>query len=422
VDLNRNSSFKWNQCEGSSSCSSDDLCRDTFRGRTAASEPETQAVESYMRSLFPDQRGPDDNDAAPDDATGVMISLHSYSRLVLFPWGWRASPAPNHSQLQTLGHRFGYFTLYTVCQAGAPGCIYQADGTTDDWAYGELGIAAYTFELGRAFFEQCSSFETTIVPSNLPALLYAAKAARRPYQTPSGPESLQVAVSPTQVVSGSLVTLTAQANDTRFRSNFGVNEPTQPISAARYSLDRPAWITGTATYSLTATDGLLDSTVEGVQVRINTTGWAPGRHLLLVESQDASGQWGAPSGVFVDIVATPFGVAAQGTPTDGKVRVGASLSYSLSITNTGLVTDTFALLTTDSTWPVSAPAEVGPLAPLAHAQIELSVAPPITASLGLTDTLRLTVTSQGDPTQQATVVFTTQVVGYHYHFPIVARE
>lgn len=422
VDLNRNSSFKWNQCEGSSSCSTDDVCRDTFRGATAASEPETQAVEAYMRSLFPDQRGSEDRDAALDETTGVMISLHSYSRLVLFPWGWRGSPAPNHAQLQTLGHRFGYFTFYTVCQAGAPGCIYQADGTTDDWAYGELGIAAYTFELGRAFFEQCSSFEQTIVPSILPALLYAAKAARRPYQTPSGPESLQVVVSPTQVVSGSLVTLTAQANDTRFRSNFGIDEPTQPISAARYAINRPAWITGTTTYSLTAADGLLDSNVEVMQASIDTTGWAPGRHLLLVESQDAGGQWGVPGSVFVDIVTTPFGVTAQGAPVYGEVKPGASLSYSLSITNTGLVTDTFDLQTVGSTWLLNLPAQVGPLVSLARAQVALSVTAPITAGLGLTDTLTLTVSSQGDPTQQATVVFTTQVVGYRYHFPLVVRE
>ena len=90
VDLNRNSSFKWNECEGFS-CSTDQVCQDTFRGDSAASEPETQALEGYMRSVFPDQRGINDNDAAPVDTSGLMISLHSYSELILFPWGWRFS-------------------------------------------------------------------------------------------------------------------------------------------------------------------------------------------------------------------------------------------------------------------------------------------------------------------------------------------
>jgi len=51
-----------------------------------------------------------------------------------------------------------------------------------------LGVAAYTFEIGTAFFQACNDFENTILPENMPALLYGFKAARRPYQTPAGPE------------------------------------------------------------------------------------------------------------------------------------------------------------------------------------------------------------------------------------------
>jgi hypothetical protein len=34
---------------------------------------------------------------------------------------------------------------------------------------------------------------------------------------------------------------------------------------------------------------------------IDTTGWSTGRHSILVESQDAAGNWGVPSAVFLDI-------------------------------------------------------------------------------------------------------------------------
>jgi hypothetical protein len=260
------------------------------------------------------------------------------------------------------------------------------------------------------------------VPTNLPALLYAAKAARRPYQTPSGPESLRVMVTPTRVISGSVVTLTAEANDTRFRGNFGIQEPTQPISAARYTINTPAWITGTTTYSLTTTDGQLDDPVEMMETTIDTTGWSLGRYLLLVESQDASGQWGVPGGVFVEIVDQLYGVAVQGAPAGGEVAAGRALSYTLAITNTGLVTDTFTLQTTSTHWPVTAPDEVGPLSPAASTAVVLSVTAPITVTPGLTDTLTVTVRSQGEPTQQATTSFTTQVVvGYRYLFPMIVR-
>ena len=63
-----------------------------------------------------------------------------------------------------------------------------ADGTSDGISYGELGVAAYTFELGTSFFQSCSVYEGTIRPDNLPALIYAAKVVRTPYQTPAGPD------------------------------------------------------------------------------------------------------------------------------------------------------------------------------------------------------------------------------------------
>ena len=96
--------------------------------------------------------GPADGDAAPADTQGVMISLHSYYPQVLFPWGWSAQPAPNQAGLRTLARKFGYFTGYEACQSGEDNCIYMTDGTTDDFAYGELGVAAYTFELGTELF------------------------------------------------------------------------------------------------------------------------------------------------------------------------------------------------------------------------------------------------------------------------------
>ena len=29
--------------------------------------------------------------------------------------------------------------------------LYPTSGTSDDWAYGDLGIAAFTFEMGTTF-------------------------------------------------------------------------------------------------------------------------------------------------------------------------------------------------------------------------------------------------------------------------------
>jgi len=302
VDLNRNSSFKWAQCTGVY-CSSAYACDLTYRGEAPASEPEVQALEDYMRAIFPDARGALDTDAAPADTPGLMISLHSYSPQILFPWGWTQTPAPNRQALQTLARKFGFYTGYPACQSGADGCIYMTDGTTDDFAYGELGVAAYTFELGRdVFFTACPIFETTIITPTLASLTYAAKAAAQPYLAPAGPEVINQTLAPAGVASsGQVVTLTVTADDSRFYSGGYGDEPMQAIQAVRYTIGQPSWITGTVSYPLAPVDGAFDAVTEEAFAAIDTTGWSSGRYLLLVEAQDADGVWGVPTAISLEV-------------------------------------------------------------------------------------------------------------------------
>ena len=310
TDLNRNSSFKWNN-GGSSS----NACNDTYHGPSAASEPETQAIQNYASSIFPDQRGPNDNDAAPATTEGVFISLHSYGRLVLFPWGYTTTAAPNTTALQTLGRKFGYSNGYEVCNG--PACLYGTSGTTDDFTYGEFGVASYTIELGQTFFEQCTAFQSTILPNNMPALYYAAKAARRPYQNPAGPDALTVAVNPAVVGAGTPVVLTATINDSRYNSNGWGTEPTQAIQAARYTIDAPSW-TGAATVAMSAVDGTFNSTSEAVTGQIDTSSLTPGRHTIFVEGQDSAGNWGVLGSVFLTI--------SNGSPTPTPTATPTAIS------------------------------------------------------------------------------------------------
>lgn len=307
TDLNRNSSFRWNT-GGSSGVA----CNETYRGPAAASEPETKVVQNYASSILLDQRGPNDSDAAPASAQDVFITLHSYSQLVLYPWGWTTAPAPNATQLQTLGRKFGYFNGYEVCNG--PTCLYGTSGTTDDFTYGEFGTASYTFELGTAFFQACSFFTSDIIPKNMPALYYAAKAARRPYQNPAGPDALSVSVSPATAAQGSPVTLSAILNDTRYNSNGWGTEAVQNIAAGQYTIDAPSWAGG-APIAMNASDGAFNATVENVSATIDTSGLAPGRHTIFVEGQDANGNWGVLSAVFLWVTSNEPTPTPTLTPT-----------------------------------------------------------------------------------------------------------
>lgn len=281
VDLNRNHSFKWGGA-------STDPCDETYQGPRVASESETQAVQNYVRTLFPDQRGPADGDAAPADATGVFITLHSYSNLVLWPWGHTASAAPNGAQLAMLGTKMASFNGYTPEQSNS---LYPTTGTSDDWAYGELGIAAYTLEIGSSgdgFYPSCSRYDALIQP-NLGALLYAAKVARTPYLTSFGPDALQVTATPTTTLAGEPLRLQAIIDD---RQNGN-----KPIAAAEAYVDTPPWEGGTP-IPLTAADGAFNSAVETVRGDLATAELTSGRHILFVRGRDATNAWGPVSAVF----------------------------------------------------------------------------------------------------------------------------
>ena len=291
VDLNRNFDFKWGCCGGSSG----QQCDETYRGPSAGSEPETQAVQAYVRSAFPDQWNYPVEPSAPVDATGVFLDIHSSGELVLWPWGWTYTVAPNGNALRTLGRRFAYLNGHYPEQSVG---LYPTDGTTDDFSYGDLGVAAYTFELGSSFFQDCATFTSNILPGNLDALLYAARVARAPYLMPSGPDARTGAVTPTLVTRGDPVVLTSTVDDTRF-SNQNGTEPTQNIAAAEYFVDDPPWVNPGGASPMAAVDGTFDQKTEAVTATIDSSGMTAGRHIIFVRGRDAQGSVGPVGAVFL---------------------------------------------------------------------------------------------------------------------------
>ena len=89
VDLNRNFPYEWG-APGSSS----NTCSQTYRGPKAQSEPETQVVVEYLKKILPpNQRvlgsgGINSRFSDPATATGMALDMHSYSELILYPWGF----------------------------------------------------------------------------------------------------------------------------------------------------------------------------------------------------------------------------------------------------------------------------------------------------------------------------------------------
>jgi carboxypeptidase T len=328
ADLNRNYPFQWGLPNDLGSSSNP--CDETYRGPQAASEPETRDVINFLRSQFPDLRPDDLTSPAPADTSGLFIDLHSYGNLLLWPWGWTNAPAPNAPEIQTLGRKMAFLNALYPEQSDS---LYPTDGTTDDYAYGELGLAAYTFEIGTAFFQDCPTFENTILPQDLPSLIYAAKAAARPYQEPGGSDMASITVTPTLAMNGSTIQIQAIADDTRSSTANG-SETIRDILGAEYFIDTPPWITTAlpVSHPLFALDGSYDQATEAVGASLDTTGLSQGRHTLFLRSQDSRGQWGLTSAAFIYIgnsctAITGIHIGAGPTPKVASEPAGFSVGF-----------------------------------------------------------------------------------------------
>ena len=131
VDLNRNYGYMWGLDNNGSS---PDPCDETYRGESAFSEPEIQAVRDFVE----------------DHEFKNALNYHTYSNLLLYAWGYTDELCPDDDLF------FAHSTLYTVDNNYTYGAgsttIYPTNGGSDDWMYGEQTtkpkILSYTPELG----------------------------------------------------------------------------------------------------------------------------------------------------------------------------------------------------------------------------------------------------------------------------------
>lgn len=294
ADLNRNASTVfWGQGNTAAQCSG------TYRGPAPASEPETAALEQYQTDIFPDQRDGDTSVGAPDDATGIFISLHSFGEFVFYPWEGVEMDTGNENGYRSLTQRLGFITGYAACQNC---CLGTAAGTAVDFAYETFGVAALTFELGTEFFEECEPYENQIWPDNRDALIYAAKAARRPYQSSHGPVINEIVVSIDETSESAMLSVTVEDGAYAVNNPCPPADATQPansISSVRYTIASAPW--NSEGNNLAPSDGAFDTTTETAFGSLTLAELGSSRQLVFVQAEDSAGNLGPPSAAFVQI-------------------------------------------------------------------------------------------------------------------------
>ncbi len=317
ADLNRNYSFEW--------AASNDQCSATFSGGAPESEPELDAQMTYIREIFTDNRGPGINDAVADDTTGLFVDIHSYSELVLYPWGYSDADSPNENQFRALGKRTAYFNNY-LPQAASD--LYPTFGASIDTTYGELGVASLVFELGTAFFQDCETFESSVLPDNLAALMYLARVSQAPYKQPLGPDIEHLVITPNVITAGTQIQINGTANDDRYSQNNGTQSTETVQSVSAYINQLP--INASSGTALAAADGSFDQVAENFIGSLPTTGLNTGKNTLYVQAHDGA-RAGASYAEFVDVVDAKAVATLAGRVTNAVT--GASIADSLLIIN-----------------------------------------------------------------------------------------
>ncbi|XP_073979779.1 carboxypeptidase B-like isoform X2 [Rhodnius prolixus] len=133
VDLNRNFDYHWGEIG-----SSNDPCKPNFAGTKPFSEPESRAISEFVMEN--------------SDKIKAFITLHSFSQMLLVPWGYTKQIAKDYDDLIFVARKAAealqkvHGTEYTV--GTSPTLFYARSGSSDDWAKGRAGVKySFTIEL-----------------------------------------------------------------------------------------------------------------------------------------------------------------------------------------------------------------------------------------------------------------------------------
>jgi hypothetical protein len=136
IDLNRNFGYMWGYDNvGSSS----NPCSETFRGASAFSEPESQAVR----------------DLAILESYGTHFNMHSHGDYFLYPFGYIDQETPDSLTYREFAGDMGDLNSYEY-GTGPQLLGYPSNGSIRDWMYAEQTLKSktfgYTIEIGPAFW------------------------------------------------------------------------------------------------------------------------------------------------------------------------------------------------------------------------------------------------------------------------------
>ncbi|MBI5913783.1 MAG: immune inhibitor A [Bacteroidetes bacterium] len=122
VDLNRNYGYQWGFDDTGSSTNTN---AQTYRGTAPFSEPETQMMRDFCLA----------------HNFQIALNYHTFSNLLIYPWGFIDGATPDHATFSTFGPWMTRDNNY-LTGFGSQTVGYTTNGDSDDWMYGEMASKA----------------------------------------------------------------------------------------------------------------------------------------------------------------------------------------------------------------------------------------------------------------------------------------
>ncbi|MCX6639714.1 MAG: M14 family zinc carboxypeptidase [bacterium] len=154
VDCNRNFSYQWGYDNfGSSPTPSSE----TYRGPSAGSEPETQAIMNFISA----------------HNIKVSNSMHTFAGVMLCPYGYSTvlPPVADYNTFMEYMSASTAASGYNFGPLDSP-IMYAVNGGSVDWGYHDAHSMAMTVEVGTVGFWPSIGYIMPDAQANLPGLLY----------------------------------------------------------------------------------------------------------------------------------------------------------------------------------------------------------------------------------------------------------
>ena len=136
IDINRNWSYKWACCGGSSGNPSSAR----YRGQFPFEAPEAAALRDFILGRR----------VGGEQQLQIALNWHSYGEHILWPYGYTKLDVPadmtadDHTAMVKLARKMATLNDYRAMQGSN---MYIYDGAFIDWVYGDQRIFPFTFEM-----------------------------------------------------------------------------------------------------------------------------------------------------------------------------------------------------------------------------------------------------------------------------------